>query len=685
MTLYFGVGNVNYMESKKELISYIQNISLFILGITLLVFPLAIITATTDALTLPKQILLGFAVLTTIVLFAVKTLSQKKVSLKRTPFDLPVILFIIALLLSAVFAVNKADALTAFVPFLFSSFIYFVIVNTAKDKSAVNFLSVSLATGAVIVAALATLSFFKIYPLPFAFTHAQTFTTVGSGLDQVIYLIAALAFSATLSWKLIKKLTSRKTSAFEKEKIKVFDSGFLFGAVILLIGTVVSIFTLIKIAPPVILPLETGFQTAFAEISQDTGRIAQGFLLGSGFGTYSTDFSRFKPTSFNQNSSLWSLTFIRSSSFVLELLATTGVLGVAAFLFLLYRLFKEKVNNPSLLFLAAASFILPFSFVIQTLFFVILALFAARESLDENKEHKYFDVELHLVAFRQGILSLSNVTDSRRDEKFLPVIFFIALTAVAAVIGYFSTQYIIADLAFQKSLVAASSNKGSQTYTLQASAIKTFPYRDGYYRIFSQTNLALATSLASSQPKGASPSAQTQQTILTLTQQSINAARQATVVSPQTAANWSNLSSIYRALIGFGQNADQFAIASAQQAVVLDPNNPNQYINLGGIYYQLGLWDNAQTQFQTAVNLKPDLANSYYNLGHTYEQKGDLKGALAQYQIVKNLVAADKTNAKTIDKEIEALSAKISTGTDTLPLQNPPVQIPSPPATQSAK
>lgn len=682
------------------LISYLENASIFILGIALLVFPLAIVTFTTDVVTFPKQVLLGIAVLTSLLIFAVKSLKEKKVVIRRTPFDLPVLLFIVAALASSIFAVNRIDSLTAFVPFLFSTFIYFIIVNTAKDRSSVTFLYSSLITGALVISTLSLLSFFKIYPLPFAFARVQTFSTLGSSLDQAIYLTIVLSFAATLAWPLIKRLTSKRASVFEKDRTQLFDGGFLLATIVILAASAITLYTIANPPAggqkPIILPFETGFRIAFAEISQDSGRVAQGFLLGSGYGTFSTDFSRFKPVAFNQNAELWSLTFIRSSSWVLEILATSGVLGIATLLFLFYKLFKEKAHFLPVILGVIAAFVLPLSFATQTLFFIVLGLFAAGESLKERKQNKYFDVEPHFVTLRRGILSLSSTASGdRKDERFVPIVFAGTIVALVGLIGFFALRYILADITFQKSLVAASTNNGSETYTLQAEAISTFGWRDAYHRIFSQTNLTLANSLASGQPKDSSPSAQSQQTILTLTQQSINAGRQATVNSPQTTANWSNLASIYRSLIGFGQNAEQFAIASAQQAAILDPNNPNQYVNLGGIYYQLGQWENAQREFQTAVNLKPDLPNAYYNLGHALEQKGDLEGALAQYQTVKNLVTNDKINLETINMEIDALQAKIDAGgqgaanpaltTPTLPTQNPPVQIPSPPATSSAK
>ena len=154
-------------------------------------------------------------------------------------------------------------------------------------------------------------------------------------------------------------------------------------------------------------------------------------------------------------------------------------------------------------------------------------------------------------------------------------------------------------------------------------------------------------------------SAEDQQAILTLIQQSINAGRQAVTVSPQSSLNWDNLSGIYRALIGFGENADQFAVLTNQQAIALDPNNPQQYVNLGGIYYQLGQWDLASNAFQSAIQIKPDYANAYYNLGHAFESKNDLNSALQVYIVVKNLVANDPESNKRISEEIAAVEAKI--------------------------
>lgn len=679
------------MERKNEVSLYLQNISLVLLGILFLALPLIFTTITTDAFIIPKQILLAAITGVSLFLFGAKMISDRKVILRRTPFDLPLILLVIFVFLSSLFALNRYDSLIAFVPFLLSILAYFVIVNLIKNESSILFLLSSLVVGGFLLSILTILSFFKVYILPFKFTQIQNFTPLGSLLDQALYLGAVLALTVFFVLRLAKTKNFQKV---EKEEI-AFGVGFVG----ILAGFILTVYQLVTLPSLngglLVLPFETGYQTAFAAISQDTGRITQGLLFGSGFGTYAVDFSKYKLPTFNLNQTLWSLTFFRSSSFVLEFLATAGILGIFSFFFLIWKTIKtnqwrEKIqNNPvfiPLVLLFVTAFLLPFSSVIQTLLFLLLALFAAIQGINPNlqkeKSHNFFDIEFHFLAAKNSIIPFSTspvvgeehkaaVKEELPLTKFLPVSFFIVFTLFTGIIGYFVVRFVNSDITFQNSLVAASANNGLETYNNQVNAISMFPYRDVYYRVYSQTNLALANSLASSAKDGVNQNAQTQQTIYNLIQQAINAARQATAISPQSSINWQNLSSVYRSLIGFGQNAENFALVSAQQAVLLDPNNPQQYVNLGGIYYQLGQWDNAQRQFQVAINLKPDFANAYYNLGHALESKGDLQNALNQYNAVKTLIADNSDATKKITEEINSLQAKIGDAAlNSTPVQN---------------
>ena len=270
-----------------------------------------------------------------------------------------------------------------------------------------------------------------------------------------------------------------------------------------------------------------------------------------------------------------------------------------------------------------------------------------------------------MVALRKNLFNQSSAEGSHQGQTtttstLMPALIFVGKLIFVGVIGFYAFKYVASDYMFNQSLIAASKNLGSQTYQDEVNAISMFPYRESFYRIFSQTNLSIANSLlTTASANGAKPSDQVQSTALSLIQQSINVARAATTISPYNTLEWQNLAGIYRALIGFGQNADSFAVASMQQSIALDPSNPQEYISLGGIYYQLGDYDNAIRQFQTATNVKPDLANAYYNLGHAYEQKKDYQNALTNYLAVKTLVAQDKTNLDKINAEIDAIQKLI--------------------------
>lgn len=691
------------MKQKNDVALYFENISLLLMGILLLAFPLVFTVKTTDAFSLPKQILIGTTVLVSLLLLAAKTISHQTVRIRKTPFDLPVLIFGLVIFLSSLFSLNRYDSLTSFFTLLFALLAFFVVVQLAKSESSIIFLLSSLFTGAslaslpTIAIVFSTLLFQKpFYILPFEYTHNPSFTLFGAHLDQAIFL--GLTLLASLHF-VFPHLAKRK-------KMTGLDIAFSVSSIVLFIGFVSTLYQIFTLQKPLILPFEIGMQTAFAAISQDTGRVLKGFLFGSGFGTYLVDFTRFKPAAFNLNQSLWSLTFFRSSSFFLELLATSGILGILSYIWIVINFVKSRnqgsvLGNPLYITLAAAfaaSFLLPFSATIQTILFVLLGLFASVQALRDHK--KYFDVELYFVAFKKGLFVMQQAEGKTSESpmvnqqehsftKFLPVSLFIFTSLFVGLVGYFVFLYTASDILFQSSLVAASSNKGLETYNNEIKAITLFPWRDGYHRIYSQTNIAIANSLSSSTPAGASPSAEIQQTILTLIQQSIRAGRTATTLAPLNTLNWQNLASIYRSLIGFGQNAENFALLASQQAIALDPNNPQGYLNLGGIYYQQGKWAEAQRQFQIAVNLKPDFANAYYNLGHALQQQGDLQNALSQYRIVKSLSAKDSESLKKIDAEITQLTQKIGdenvTGVktqkpETVSQNQPPLQISTPSA-----
>src|SRR5258706_4857417 len=643
------------LKKRERLEIQVDKVSQIVWGLLFLLFPIIFTNLTTDFFVLPKQLLLTVATFIALLLWATKMVLKQTVIVRRTPFDLPILLFMLALLVSSLFSLNMKDALIAFVPIFFAALSYFAFVNTVDHKS-FTFMASSLTIGTCLLSVIHIFSFFKIYPLPFPITYVQTFTPSGSLLEHAMILGFVLPIVLGFALPILKRKPNEQAISFAVATAVI-------GA-----GLLLTVFELFTSQKPLILPFETGFQTAFAAISQDAGRIAQGFFFGSGSGTYATDFTRLKQQAFNANPTLWFITFGQSSSLVLELLATTGLFGIMSFLFLVYRILRNpsrKTSNAaffSLVVLVISAFLLPFTFLPLSMLFMLLGLFMLGQ-IQKHSDSAY-EIELRFVALKNGIITVTEpdeqmTREEKQYSKLMPGVSAAIVLVFILGFGWFTGAFIASDVVFQRSLVAAQANNGTATYQNEILAINLFPYRSPYYRIFAQTNLALANSLANSQQKNTTPSQDVQSTIYTLIQQSINSARTTTTYASLTVANWQNLATIYRSLIGIGQNAESFATLASHQAIKLDPTNPQEYITLGGIYYHLNQWDNAIAAFQSAATLKQDFANAYYNLGHAYEQKGDLQSAIAQYQVVKSLVANDPTNAQKISDEIAALQAKL--------------------------
>lgn len=646
---------------RPEALLYIKNASLILLSILCVLFPSFFLTLTSEIFIFPKQLLVSGVASVLLLLFCLRTIIEGKITVKASPFNLPIVLLAVAVLASSLFSRNMFDSLIQAVPILMLLVIFFAIINTVSDKLSYQTVEFSLLAGSILSSIITVSHFLKFYIFPFEIAQSQYFNTHGSIIQQLIYIVPLLTLSVYYLIRMVREAR--------------FDYNFAmyaFSSIFLSVGLIVIVYQIITLPQkPILLPLQYGFQISLASISQDSARLAQSFLLGSGFGNFASVFTRFKPVAFNNEPDIWNLVFSYSSSFFLELVATAGILGMLAFLFLGFRVLRTKLSKmnglyASLLVVFLLSFVLPFSFITLFLFVVLLGLYISY--LYINKHDQVYDFTLSLIAWRQSFFNFTMPSDEnadvkpqieKRESKFLPFVFSAFVLFFVSIVVYFSVKLVVAEMKFRDSLSLESLNNGQRTYDLQKAGLSDFSFRSDYFRVFSQINLALATSILSNLPANSSPSAQTQQTVLSLLQQSINSGRAASTLAPLTFANWVQLSLVYRNLIGVGQNAESFSIASLQQAINLDPYNPNLYIQLGGIYYQLGLYEQAQNNFQIAVNLKGDLANARYNLGHALEAKGDFANALSQYRLVKQLVLGNPDNEKRIIDEIEKLESRL--------------------------
>lgn len=656
----------------EKLARITRSISLVSLSLGLLLTPLFFLPLTTDYFQFQKLVL--FFLLTAIALISwlIHNFAVKTVRLTLSPLLLPLLLFTGISLISTIINSPRNPEAWASRPALFVAlFFYFVLTTTLinSSKTVKKILNGLLAVG-VILALQSLLSitgaFSSLNP---AYLANKAFSLTGSPLTTVIFLLTLLPIGLIFAFK---------TKAGPAKLAYFLVSGLLISNLIL---TGYQLLPQQELAP-LLLPKLAGWS-----IAVDTLKTKP--FLGSGPMDFLNQFTQFKPISLNQTK-LWAVNFSASGNEYLNLLTTLGLFGLAAFLLLIFtwkKLIKrdpgtritgsQMAVNWAAAVLLIAAFLVPFN----TLYWILLtALFSLSVGLNKSKNlTKVKDVILTINAITVvEPLEITPVSPTAATTVILPVLLGIPLLAAVVISGYKISRLYASEYTFANSLIAADANKGADTYNLQIQAINLNPQIDRYHLVYSNTNLALASSLSTQTDL----TDQDKQTITQLVQQAVSEARTATQLQPNKSSVWANLANIYRQLINFAEGADNFSIAAYTRAVQLDPANPQLRLDFGSLFYSLKRYDEAIARFQEATQLKTDYANAYYNLSHAYQEQEKFLEAYQTMQSVAVLVPADSPDAQKVQQELTELQAKLpkTTAEPTAPAADTGAQLTQPSA-----
>ncbi|KKS78986.1 MAG: Peptidase S1 and S6 chymotrypsin/Hap [Candidatus Beckwithbacteria bacterium GW2011_GWA2_43_10] len=667
------------MIMNEKLAKITRSISLISLSLGLLLTPLFFLPLTTDYFQLQKLVL--FILLTAVALtsWLVYNFAVKTVRLTFSPLLLPWVILAALSLVSTIINSPANPEAWASRPTMFAAlFIYFVLATTLINSSKIvkKILNGLLAVGVILaIQSLFSVSgAFSSLSLP-AYLTAKAFSFTGSPLTAVVFLATLLPVGLVFAFK---------TKAGPTKLVYFLVSGLLISSLIL---TGYQLMPKQELAP-LLLPKLAGWS-----IAVDTLKTKP--FLGAGPMDFLNQFTQFKPIGLNQTN-LWAVNFSSSSNEYLNLLTNFGLLGLAAFLLLIFswkKLIKrdpgtrttgnQMAVNWAVVVLLIAALLIPFN----TLHWVLLTgLFSLSVGLNKAKNlTKVKDVILTINAITVvEPFELTPVSPAAANTVILPVLLGIPLIISVIISGYKISRVYASEYAFANSLIAADANKGTDTYNLQIKAINLNPNIDRYHIAYSNTNLALASSLSANPPAGGDLTDQDKQTIAQLVQQAVAEARTATQLNPNKSAAWANLANIYRQLINFAQDADQFSIAAYTRAVQLDPANPQLRLEFGSLFYSLKRYDEAVARFQEAAQLKTDFANAYYNLSHAYQDQEKFLEAYQVMQSVISLVPADSADAAKVQEELTNLQTKLPKTTaaeTTTPVTEPAAQLtePSPP------
>lgn len=640
----------------------------------LFLFPLFFLPTTANFFETNKLALTVAMASVLLIFWGIDVISRRTLKLTITPFTLPLLVVGLSVIASVIFADNnRIEALLgrgSFIPAL--CLIAILVPFLIESKKFVTHALYAL-IGSGIVLSVISLSQSTPYQASKLFNrlfstgvpHDLAFTPSGSPLALIVYLATMILVSLIIAF--IIKANATRALLF-------FGSAIMGASLILLLiyswpG---------KDTAPIFLPMEPGYI-----ISLETLKDTKTALIGVGPESYANAYNRTRPAKLNLTP-YWNVRFTNASNELFQTLTTLGVIGLVAWIIMAVTAVKTIKSGT----------VKPTGKVIQfaTVTLLFLMIFIPGTYLYLFLLITFFMLwSLYLKFFQEGqvkqiCMSLTGISlvrgDGTKETKtnnltLVPFLIAIPMFILSAVCLTFASKAYAAEVVFKKALVAIANNQGVETYNLQRSAITQNPYLTRYRRAYAATNLALANSIAGK----ANLTDQDKQNITQLIQQAIREGKAAATLDPKNAANWENLTNIYKSLINVAQNADSWTVAALAQAIQNDPLNPRLRLELGGVYYSLGQYDQAIRYYQQAAELKPDWANAYYNLAAAHKLKKEFAPAYDYLSVAIRYIdanSADYTKVQTEMQELaDQLNLKPADQTQTPPAQSDLV-IPTP-------
>jgi len=575
-----------------------------------------------------------------------KTINNKQLTIKRTPLDIPLLLFLGANILSTIFSIDTHTSIWGYYSRLNGGLLsiisylllYWAFVSNMDKEKVFTLLKFALASG-VIVSLWGILEHFGVSPSCIILrgefnascwiqdVQARVFATLGQPnwmagyLGMLIFpalyffLTSKTRFSLYTFYFILSTLYLAFTFTYSRGPTLGLIGGFIvfillnlnnskkitfvlltFLLINLLFGSALTNFRLVaKFAPPprptIALPVSSGTQleTGGTESGQIRLIVWKGALdifknypiFGSGVETFAYSYYQFRPVAHNLTSE-WDFLYNKAHNEYLNYLATTGIVGFAAYILVIGTFLVTTLKSISKNTLVLALFASWISYLVYNFFLfsvVILALFF------------YLFPALAFVA-----------TGSTKVYSFkLPVPY----PKVAKVILLFSIFFLLfsiyqlwyADSLFAKGEKASDSgkNKTAYLYTLDASNLNP---GEPLYRS-ELAYLTASTAIIAKQQLEATLSAE-------LINQAVYDMEKVIRDNPKNVSFYRTAVRTYFELSSLDNKYFDKTLEALDMAIILAPTDPKLYYNKGLILQQMDKKEAAEEAFKKAVLLKPN-------------------------------------------------------------------------------
>jgi putative inorganic carbon (HCO3(-)) transporter len=637
-----------------------------------------------------KQYLLFFLISSAFLVWMARMIiCDKEIKFRRTPLDIPVLVFMFFSVLSTVFSVDKVSSLFGFygrfsdnlVVILSLGIFYFLITNntqintektTEKHKLSISGMIRMFLWSVFFILIFSYFSIFGIWQMLSKFIAGfqplgRMFNPIGGGLEglamflaiAVVLLIGLLLQAQNVKSKVQKfSIVSLLLASIVLLIIIDFTAAWVVLSIVLFLFLIFAFWSRIFqervnwLLIPIFLFIISIFFIFFQisnyklqisgsnildhqrEILLDqktTWRVSWEAIkhypvLGSGIGTFALDFSKFKPQSFNQTD-LWQRRFDKGGNQIAEYLSTMGILGFLSWLVMV------------------GMFLLVSWLFLQMKVVKIKTQSEKTQSTINNYQSPLFFTFLTLFLIQ--FVYYNNTT--------LAFIFWLVLGLLVVSWGSPTggavkeknisfRNFPEAGLIFNIVLILVSLIILGSWFFAGRFYLADVNFREGI--LFGKIeNLEKAVSLNQLRANyriilsrnyfiGALDELkkpieeQNTQKIQTYFFKSIDEAKKAVVLSPNWVVTSENLGMIYRDIQSLVQGANQFAIDSFQKAGELEPINPVFPTEIGKLLLGEGKTEEARKEIEKALELKPDYIDAKIQLAIIIEQEGNFQEAI---------------------------------------------------------
>ncbi len=638
-----------------------------------LLVPLFFLPITAEFLEYNKQFLLYGLILVSLLAWIGGSVAERRFEFRRTPLDLPFLALWAIFLASSLaskdrhlsFLGNFENLNLSFVSVTFFILLYFLTTNIVTTAERVR-----MVFGAAIISgATAILYFFLQYfgllaKIGWPYGISNPVAPLSTQFSLYLLTLVIISLNALfiprkkrlcdVLWCLLFLLTLLTIIVIGFKLVWIVTAVGLFILLVFAISrledlrttwisagfsvfVMALLFTLL--GTPSFLTLKLPLEVALSQsvtwriVTQSLSENVLRFVLGSGPSTFAYSFTQFRPETFN-TTIVWNTRFTQGASTFLDMLGTTGFLGMVAFVVIvllslgtiLYlwtrrpsrgaRRTEVSGDTEGLLLPASTTVWLVLLLVscVSALSTSLWVLFIAMLGITMTLSRAVLAPEAKPWSF-----SLRTSPQYSLASSFGFILLFSAVVVLGGVFG----RYYAANIAYTRTVKAV--NKGDYVRATQEAgrAVNLEPANAMYNLVLAQSYLLQAAV----EVNKAEPNAGQLTNYLAY---AVNSAREATTLSPSSVVAWESLATMYANARGVAPDANDWVVRSLNKAIELESTNPVHFLRRGSAKAVAGDLDGAKKDYEEAIRLKADYADAYASLALLEEQRKDLDSAVVQ-------------------------------------------------------